>query len=162
MDVQEQTILPDAGHSSESSSSDGSACSYIDPPPPTEPEGTIPGHARVPKASRSHRARPTSLESKPRLSNRFATNSIFIATTHPKSQQAVLKTPSTTRPPDPVVVIWSDPQESHGETLDSKRPIGVKAALKNSSTSQGSTWFNYDKENLVQYDERSGSAFRDV
>jgi len=162
MDVQERTVPPDPGPPSETCSSDGSDCSYIDPPPPTEPEGAISGHTNLPNASESHRYRPGSMTVRSQPAKRFANKPNFDSSLRSKGQSAVSKAPPGTRLPEPIVVIWSDLKESNGKESSSRRPTVIKTALKNSFAGQHSTASNNDKENSLGYDERLGLTFRDV
>lgn len=162
MDVQKSIVPTHSDPPSETSSSDGSDCSYIDLPPSTGPEDTILGHTQLSDASESHRHRLASMTVVPESAKRFADKPIPGLPLRSNRQSAISKTPSRTRRPEPVVVMGSALKKSNRKEPSSQLPVVFKPALKDSSAGQRSTACNDDKENSLQRDERLGLTWRDL
>lgn len=162
MDVEQGNVPPQPDPPCETSSSDGSDCSYIDLPPSIGPEAAVSGHAHLSNASESRRYRPATITVIPHPAKRFADKPIPGLPLRSNRQSATSKTPSRTRRPDPVVVMGSALKKKNRKEPSSQLPVVIKTALKNSSTGQRSTACNDDKENSLQCDERLGLTFRDL
>ncbi len=162
LDVQEKFVSPHRDPPSETSSSDGSDCSYIDLPAPTGPDNAIPGHTHVFNASEPYRYGPASMTIYPRPVKRFANKPFLGLPSDLKNQSVTSKTPLRTRAPEPIVVLGSGLKKSNRQQLTSQLPAVIKTIMKNPPTEQRSITSNDDKENSLQYDERLGLTFRDL
>lgn len=161
MDVQEQNVSRQPEPLSETSSSDGSDCSYIDLPIRTRPDDAFSGHTH-PVASQPYRYWPASKPIVPQPAKRFADRPTPELPPRSKGQSGILKTPYKTRAPEPIVVMGSGLNKSNHKVPSSQHPAVLKSALKNPVIGQHSTASNDDKENSLQYDERLGLTFRDL
>ena len=161
MDIQERNVSRQPEPPSETSSSDGSDCSYIDLPIRTRPEDAFSGHSH-PVASQPYRYWPASMTILPQPAKRFADKPTPDLPPRSKGQPGISKTPSKTRAPEPIVVMGSGLKKSNHKVPSSQHPAVLKSALKNPFIGQHSTASNDDKENSLQYDERLGLTFRDL
>lgn len=162
MNAQENHMSQRPDPSKEASSSDDSDCSYIDPPPmaylerarlrPSKPSNTLRQRSfRVAPATTGHR------------SSRYSADSpVAGAFRRSKGQSMASKGHARVRPLDPIIAVCPDQEKGEGRDTFSQPPTVIKSILKNTSAEHQATPSDDDKENNLQYDERSGLAFRDV